>query len=130
MITMIELRSQQNLDRVSFASTLAITPQMVGLIEDGMVNPGKEIIQKVKEKYGYEIEPYAGKEAEGKSRITGQPITIKELRKATGLSQVAFSKIIGCSHQSVIRFEKFGIEPVVNPHLVLYQYERSSEQKL
>ena len=70
MTTMIELRTSLNLDTTSFAATINITPQMVERIENGDVNPGKDVIEKVKEVYGADIEQTAAKEAEGRTRVT------------------------------------------------------------
>ena len=109
MTTMIELRSSLNLDPITFASSINITPQMVRLIENGDVNPGKDVIEKVKEVYGKDLEPTAGKEAEGRTRVSkkaarkkttiilqspaGSDITLKEIENKVGDVDAVYVRI-------------------------------------
>ena len=124
-LTIRELREMKGLSQSALARIIGVRQPTVAAYESGKANPGPAICDAVRRLLTVTVSPAnRGKTESGRTPGSktqqqaaqnqirhGRKMTVRELRKASGLTQAAFAESLGICTGSVAAYEKGRTQP-------------------
>jgi len=118
-LTVRELREKKGLSQAALARMIGIRQPTVAAYESGKANPGPAVCEMIRRMLSVTVRfPEKGKDGEardtpraGKAVRQRRNMTIRELRKACGLTQKQFAESVGICAGSVAAYESGKTKP-------------------